>query len=76
VPFGERRAAHFVRQITTGLAYLHEQARSRRSAAARDGAVTPLLARTRGAAPRRLATSASIRAGAAVCADARPAVPT
>ena len=31
VPFGERRAAHFVRQITTGLAYLHEQARSCRS---------------------------------------------
>ena len=51
VPFGERRAAHFVRQITTGLAYLHEQARSCRSAAASDGAVTPLLARTRGAAP-------------------------
>jgi serine/threonine protein kinase len=25
VPFGERPAAHFVRQITTGLAYLHEQ---------------------------------------------------
>jgi serine/threonine protein kinase len=31
VPFDERLAAHFVRQITLGLAYLHEQVGARRA---------------------------------------------
>jgi hypothetical protein len=34
VPFDERLAAHFVRQITLGLAYLHEQVGARRANAA------------------------------------------